>query len=76
MEAEISFVLGKRLTGPGVAPAQARDAISGAVASIEIVDSRIVDWRVRLADTVADLASNGAFVAADKVVRSTTSTPD
>lgn len=68
LEAEISFVLGQRLAGPGVTPEAARRAIAGAVASIEIVDSRVVDWRVRLADTVADLASNGAFVVADTIV--------
>jgi 2-keto-4-pentenoate hydratase len=68
MEAEISFVLAQRLAGPGVTADQARDAIAGAVASIEIVDSRIVDWRIRLADTVADLASNGAFLTTDDLV--------
>jgi len=68
MEAEISFVMGERLSGPDVTVEQARAAIRGAVASIEIVDSRVAGWRVRLADTVADLASNGAFVASDDVV--------
>jgi 2-keto-4-pentenoate hydratase len=32
------------------------------------VDSRFVDWRIKLADTVADLASNGAMVMSDTVV--------
>lgn len=68
MEAEISFVLGERLAGPDVTVEQARAAVRGAVASIEIVDSRVADWRIRLADTVADLASNGAYVVSDDVV--------
>ena len=68
MEAEIVFVLGERLQGPGVTTAQARAAISHAVAGLEIVDSRIEDWRIGLADTVADLASNGALVLSDRQV--------
>ncbi len=65
LEAEISFVMGEPLAGPGVTREDALAAIAGAVASIEIVDSRIADWRINLADTVADLASNGAYAAAD-----------
>jgi 2-keto-4-pentenoate hydratase len=66
MEAEITFVMGERLQGPGVTAGDARRAVAGAAASMEIVDSRIEGWRVRLADTVADLASNGAMVIADE----------
>jgi len=68
LEAEIVFVLGAPLRGPGVTLDQARAAISGAVAGIEIVDSRIADWRIKLADTVADLASNGAMATSSRVV--------
>lgn len=68
VEAEIVFVLGESLRGPGVTTDQARAAISGAVAGLEIVDSRIADWRIKLADTVADLASNGAMAVAGQVV--------
>lgn len=68
LEAEIVFVLGGRLQGPGVTVTDARAAIAGAVAGVEIVDSRIEDWRVRLVDTVADLASNGAAVVSSRVV--------
>jgi 2-keto-4-pentenoate hydratase len=32
------------------------------------VDSRIVDWKIKLADTIADLASTGAVVTSDRVV--------
>jgi 2-keto-4-pentenoate hydratase len=68
VEAEIVFVLGERLEGPGVTVAQARAAIAGAVAGMEIIDSRIADWRIKLADTVADLASNGAIATSSRTV--------
>jgi len=62
IEAEIVFVLGSRLQGPGITVTEAGAAIAGAVAGMEIVDSRIEGWRIKLADTVADLASNGAVL--------------
>lgn len=68
VEGEIVFVLGEQLAGPGVTLTQARAAIGGAVAGIEIVDSRIADWRIQLADTVADLASNGAAAVSSRIV--------
>ena len=68
IEAEIVFVLGERLEGPGVTVTQAHAAIAGAVAAMEIVDSRIADWRIKLADTVADLASNGAMATSSRIV--------
>ncbi|HEX4016753.1 MAG TPA: fumarylacetoacetate hydrolase family protein [Frankiaceae bacterium] len=68
VEAEIAFVLGTRLQGPGVTDAQARAAIAEVVGAMEIVDSRIADWRIKLADTVADLASNGAIVVGERRV--------
>jgi 2-keto-4-pentenoate hydratase len=68
MEAEIVFVLGGQLAGPGITVTDAHLAIAGAVAAMEIVDSRIADWRIKLADTVADLASNGAMVTSSRIV--------
>jgi 2-keto-4-pentenoate hydratase len=62
VELEFAFHLDRPLTGPGVT----RDEVAAATASvqpaIEIVDSRIADWRIALADTIADNASSGAFV--------------
>ncbi|WP_345384935.1 2-keto-4-pentenoate hydratase, partial [Pseudonocardia yuanmonensis] len=68
VEAEIVFVLGERLEGPGVTVTRTRAAITGAVAGMEIIDSRIADWRIKLADTVADLASNGAIATSSRIV--------
>ena len=68
VEAEIVFVMGERLLGPGVGPTDAARAVAGVAASMEIVDSRIADWRIKLADTVADLASNGAVAVSSRVV--------
>lgn len=68
VEAEIALVLDEPLRGPGVTPMQAWRAIGGAVAAIEMVDSRIADWKIGLVDTIADLASSGATVLGSRVV--------
>jgi 2-keto-4-pentenoate hydratase len=68
IEAEIVLVLGATLQGPGVTVEQARGAVQGAAAAMEIVDSRFVEWRIKLADTVADMASNGAVAISETVV--------
>jgi 2-keto-4-pentenoate hydratase len=68
IEAEIVFVMGAELRGPGVTVDDARAAVAGVGASVEIVDSRIVDWRIGLADTIADLASSGAVARSANLV--------
>lgn len=68
MEGEIGVILDRDLSGPDCTPADALQATRGLVAALEIVDSRIVDWRIKLADTVADLASNGAIALSSVVV--------
>jgi 2-keto-4-pentenoate hydratase len=68
IEAEIVLTLGQELRGPGVTPEDARRAVRGAAAAMEIVDSRFADWRIKLADTVADMASNGAVAISEHVV--------
>jgi 2-keto-4-pentenoate hydratase len=68
VEAEIVAVMGSRLRGPGVTRDDAVAAVEGVCAAVEIVDSRFEDWRIKLADTVADLASNGAAAVSDRIV--------
>ncbi|MGJ3508203.1 2-keto-4-pentenoate hydratase [Enemella sp. A6] len=62
VEPEIAFVLGKPLTGPGVTVAEAVAAIDYVLPALEIVDSRIVDWKISIYDTIADNASSGGVV--------------
>ncbi|WP_326731642.1 2-keto-4-pentenoate hydratase [Streptomyces phaeochromogenes] len=62
-EAEIAFVLGKRLYGPDVTADDARAAVSHTLLALEVIDSRIEDWKIELADTVADNASSARVVA-------------
>jgi 2-keto-4-pentenoate hydratase len=59
IEAELAFVLDRDLEGPGVTTAKALSAIAGVLPALEIVDSRVADWRIKLIDTVADNASCG-----------------
>ena len=62
VEAELAFVMERDLAGPGVSTATALGAIAGVLPAVEIVDSRVADWRIKLVDTVADNASSGLLV--------------
>ncbi|GAA1510343.1 2-keto-4-pentenoate hydratase [Nocardioides humi] len=62
VEGEIAFVLKEDLAEGDLDPDQVAAAIEYAVAAIEICDSRIADWDISFADTVADNASSGAYV--------------
>ena len=62
VEAELAFVMERDLAGPGVTTATALTAIAGALPAVEIVDSRVADWKIKLVDTVADNASSGLLV--------------
>ena len=53
--------------GPGVTIADALTAVAGVLPAIEVVDSRIADWRVQVADTVADNASAGKVVLGGRI---------
>jgi 2-keto-4-pentenoate hydratase len=68
LEAEIALVLGEELAGPDCTPLDVVRATSGVVAALELVDSRIADWKITLVDTVADMASSGAIVVSGRPV--------
>ncbi len=62
IEGEVGFVLSKDLAEGDLDAEQVRDAISYAVAALEICDSRIANWDIAFGDTVADNASAGVYV--------------
>ncbi|WP_404302800.1 fumarylacetoacetate hydrolase family protein [Alicycliphilus denitrificans] len=61
-EGEIAFMLKRDLQGPGVTRDDVMAATEWVAPCFEIVDSRIQDWKIKIADTVADNASCGVFV--------------
>ncbi|GAA5064184.1 2-keto-4-pentenoate hydratase [Thermocatellispora tengchongensis] len=69
IEPEIAFVLRRPLAGPGVTAADAVAAVDFVLPALEIIDSRIADWRITLADTIADNASSGGVVLGNRPVR-------
>lgn len=62
IEPEVAFVLKRPLQGPGVTVHEALAAVDFVLPALEIVDSRIEDWKISLFDTIADNASSGAAV--------------
>ncbi|AMB60222.1 2-keto-4-pentenoate hydratase [Microterricola viridarii] len=62
VEAEVAFVLGRDLDSPTANVADVLRATEFVLPAIEIVDSRIAAWDIRIADTIADNASSGALV--------------
>jgi 2-keto-4-pentenoate hydratase len=62
VEPEIAFVLSRPLRGPGVTIADAVGAVGCVLPALELIDSRITDWRIGLTDTIADNASSGGVV--------------
>ncbi|MCW3836993.1 2-keto-4-pentenoate hydratase [Sphingomonas canadensis] len=61
-EAEVALILNADITAPDAGRAEVAAATECAVAAIEIVDSRIADWKISFADTVADNGSSAFFV--------------
>lgn len=62
VEAEIAFKLKRDLIGPRVTATDVLLATEYVVPALEIVDSRIKDWKIKLQDTIADNASSGLYV--------------
>jgi 2-keto-4-pentenoate hydratase len=61
-EGEIAFVLGRDLTTDSPSRIDLLQAIAYALPAIEVVDSRFLDWKITIADTIADNASSAYFV--------------
>ena len=62
VEAELAFVLSTDLSGPGVTSVTAMRSVECVIPVIEVGDSRIANWRIRVMDTIADNASSARVV--------------
>lgn len=68
IEPEIAFWLSSDLQGPGVTAEDVLAATRGVSAALELVDSRIRDWRIKLVDTIADNASSARVIVSEQIV--------
>ncbi|OBB92377.1 2-keto-4-pentenoate hydratase [Mycobacterium sp. 852002-30065_SCH5024008] len=62
VEVEVGFILNADLPGAGCTEEDVLAATEALVPSIELIDTRITDWRIELCDTIADNASSAGFV--------------
>lgn len=69
LEGEVAFVLGRDLDLEQITIADVLRAIDFAIPAIEIVDSRIKEWKISLHDTIADNASSGLYVIGNEPKR-------
>lgn len=68
-EAEIAVVLEHDLDKGEHCVVDVINATAYVLPSLELVDSRIADWNIRIVDTVADNASCGLYVVGSKPVK-------
>jgi len=71
IEVEPAFVLRSRLAGPNVTMADVMAATDHVVVCFEVIDSRIIDWRIKLLDTVADNGSSARVVLGGRKLKPT-----
>lgn len=67
LEGEIAFILAEDISGPGVTISEVLRCTQGVIPALEIIDSRIRDWKIKLPDTVADNASSARVVLGGKI---------
>lgn len=62
VEVEVGFILADDLPGAGCTEDDVLAATAAFAPSIELIDTRIKDWKIALCDTIADNASSAGFV--------------
>lgn len=69
VEAEIAFVLGKDIVGPGVTGAQVLAATEYVLPALEIIDSRYKNFEFTLPDVIADNTSSSRVFFGSRLKR-------
>ena len=62
VEVEVGFILADDLPGEGCTEDDVLAATAAFAPSIELIDTRITDWKIKLCDTIADNASSAGWV--------------
>ena len=62
VEVEVGFILADDLPGAGCTEDDVLAATAAFAPSIELIDTRIKDWKIGLCDTIADNASSAGWV--------------
>ena len=62
VEVEVGFILADDLPGEGCTEDDVLAATAAYAPAIELIDTRIKDWKIALCDTIADNASSAGFV--------------
>ena len=62
VEVEVGFVLAEDLPGEECTEEDVVAATAAYAPAIELIDTRIKDWQIKLCDTIADNASSAGFV--------------
>jgi 2-keto-4-pentenoate hydratase len=62
VEVEVGFLLAEDLPGAGCTEDDVLAATAAFAPSIELIDTRIRDWKIALCDTIADNASSAGYV--------------
>ncbi len=62
LEPELAFIMGARVQGPGVTTPQVLAATRAVVPALEVIDSRYLNFKFKLADVVADNCSASRVV--------------
>ncbi|MDZ4270785.1 MAG: 2-keto-4-pentenoate hydratase [Mycobacterium sp.] len=62
VEVEVGFVLADDLPGAGCTEDDVLAATAAFAPSIELIDTRITNWQIKLCDTIADNASSAGWV--------------
>lgn len=62
VEVEVGFILADDLPGAGCTEDDVLAATAAFAPAIELIDTRITDWKIGLCDTIADNASSAGFV--------------
>lgn len=68
IETELAFVLNDDLQGPGVTLTDVIQATAGVMASFEIIDSRILDWKIKIYDSISDNASAAGITLGSRLI--------